>query len=204
MQNKNVIVIGIFAVITILGAILINNLFKNGVIGASSSSDNTQIVTKIINVDDIVEVEGVKTTSKKDNHLVVEIKGEVVFPGIYEFDNDEVLIQDVINMAGGLTKRADTSLINLASLVTNHSSITIGSIESKSYVLGEGEKENKININTCTKEELESLEGIGESKAIQIINYRKVNGLFQSIEDIKNVSGIGDAVYQKIKDYITV
>ena len=64
MQNKNVIVIGIFAVITILGAILINNLFKNGVIGGSSSSTDTNIVTKIINVDDIVEVEGIKTTSK--------------------------------------------------------------------------------------------------------------------------------------------
>lgn len=204
MQNKNVIVIGIFAVITILGAILINNLFKNGLIGGSSSSPDSNIVTKIINVDDVVEVEGVKTTSKKDNHLVVEIKGEVVFPGIYEFYSDEVLVQDVINMAGGLTKRADTSLINLASLVANHSSITIGSIETKSYVLGEGEEDSKININTCTQEELESLEGIGESKAIQIINYRKINGFFQSIEDIKKVNGVGDAVYQKIKDYITV
>ena len=160
--------------------------------------------TKIVYVDDVVSVNGTKTDEIKNSRIVVEIKGEVVYPGIYEFDTNEVLIQDVINMAGGLTKRADTSLINLASLVSNHSSITIGSIESKSYVLGEGEIQNKININTCTVEELESLEGIGESKAIQIINYRKVNGFFQTIEDIKNVSGVGDAVYQKIKDYITV
>ena len=204
MQNKNIIFIGILSVITILGIVLINNLFKNGIIGPSDNISSNEIVTKIVQVDDVVSVNGTKTDEIKNSRIVVEIKGEVVYPGIYEFDTNEVLIQDVINMAGGLTKRADTSLINLASLVSNHSSITIGSIESKSYVLGEGEIQNKININTCTVEELESLEGIGESKAIQIINYRKVNGFFQTIEDIKNVSGVGDAVYQKIKDYITV
>lgn len=205
MQNKKIIIIGIFVVVAFLGAILINGLLKNGVFGGNSSSFNDQVIkTEVINVNDVPEVDGIKTTKKSTSLFVVEIKGEVLYPGVYEFESDEVLVQDVIAIAGGLTKRADTSLINLASLVLNHSSITIGSKDEKSYVLREGEDIPKININTCTKEELESLDGIGEAKAIEIINYRKINGYFRSIEDLKQVNGIGDVVYQKIKDYITV
>lgn len=63
---------------------------------------------------------------------------------------------------------------------------------------------NLININTASKEELLTITGIGESKADSIINYRKENGSFEKIEDIKNVSGIGDSLFEKIKDYITV
>ena len=63
---------------------------------------------------------------------------------------------------------------------------------------------NLININTASKEELLTITGIGESKADSIINYRKENGSFEKIEDIKNVSGIGESLFEKIKDYITV
>ena len=61
-----------------------------------------------------------------------------------------------------------------------------------------------VNINTATKETLMSLKGIGESKADKIIEYRNTQGTFKTIDEIKNVSGIGDSVYEKIKDYITV
>ena len=65
-------------------------------------------------------------------------------------------------------------------------------------------KENKlVNINTCTKEELLTLSGIGESKANAIISYREENGGFKTIEDLLNVSGIGNSIYEKIKNYIT-
>jgi competence protein ComEA len=62
----------------------------------------------------------------------------------------------------------------------------------------------KIELNSATKEELMTLPGIGESKALAIIEYRKSNGLFEAIEDIKNVTGIGDSIFDKIKDYITL
>ena len=66
-------------------------------------------------------------------------------------------------------------------------------------------KDNKlVNINTASKEELMTLSGIGESKALDIINYRNTNGYYKTIDEIKNVSGIGTAIYEKIKAYITV
>ena len=65
-------------------------------------------------------------------------------------------------------------------------------------------KDTKININTASKEELLTVTGIGESKAVAIIKYREENGEFQTIEDIKNVTGIGDSLFEKIKEYITV
>ena len=68
----------------------------------------------------------------------------------------------------------------------------------------EGEKSGKINLNTSTKEELMTLPGIGESKADSIIKYREEQGKFQSIEDIKQIEGIKDGVFQKIEDLITV
>ena len=66
------------------------------------------------------------------------------------------------------------------------------------------EKENKVSLNTASKEELMSVKGIGESKADSIIKYRKEKGLFKSVEDLKQISGIGDNIYDKIKGYFTL
>lgn len=80
--------------------------------------------------------------------------------------------------------------------------------ESKTEIdvppISEENESNKVSINTATKEELMTLNGIGESKALDIIKYRDENGLFKTIDEIKNVSGIGEKAYEKIKDYITV
>ena len=196
----------------------------------------------IIEKADIPKVNEIKT-------YFVDIKGEVRKPGVYEVEADK-RIQDVIKLAGGLTKNADTSLINLSKKVYDEMSIKIYSKKeiSDAYNLVEPkvvevikevekivEKEcncdnncikeenlietteqvnseiktveektnNKVNINTATKEELLSISGIGETKAIKIIEYRN-NNKFNSIEDIKNVSGIGDSLFEKIKDYITI
>ena len=181
----------------------------------------------------------------------VDIKGEVKNPGVYEVEINE-RIKDVIKKAGGLTKNADISLINLSKKVTDEMSIKIYSksevnsaldyVKSKYKpqvieVIKEVEKEvekeckceicnntdlfveekennqkeekletinnNKININTATKEELMTVKGVGESKAIKIIEYREKTK-FNSIEDIKEVPGIGDAMFEKIKEFITV
>lgn len=163
----------------------------------------------------------------------VDIKGAIKNPGVYTVSSDSK-VNDVINLAGGLNKDADTSLINLAKKVTDEMVIIIYTKEQVknsnivNNVIKVVEKEcvcpniqndsclnndiednitnnNKelININTATKEELETISGLGESKANNIIKYREEVGKFNSIEDIKNVSGIGDALYEKIKIYIT-
>ena len=188
---KKYIIIGSFVVLIVLGAILINGLL------------NKPSNTKEITTNEVKTTLSTNTTTSKE-YIIVEIKGEVYYPGVYEFEKDEVVVQDVINMAGGLTKKADVSLLNLARVVENHSSIIIGSYDTSSYILNENESFAKININTCTIDELITLDGIGEAKAKSIIQYRKTNGFFTSIDDIKKVDGIGDALFEKIKDYIMV
>jgi len=164
--------------------------------------------------------------------VYVDIKGAVNNPGVYEVDSDSRVI-DVIKIAGDLTEDADTSIINLSKKVTDEMYIIVYTREEMNFykeklipvktIIKEIEKkivcpdktndacltdsasdiEGKININTASKEELESLEGVGTSKAESIIEYRE-NNKFNSIEDIKKVSGIGDSLYEKIKDNIEV
>lgn len=159
----------------------------------------------------------------KENKVVVDIKGMVANPGVYEVDNT-FRVNDVITLAGGLTEGADTSLINLAKIVNDEMIIIVYSkeeilekfknevcvcdcpkIKNDACVDVNIEEENiLVNINTASKEELMKVSGIGESKADAIIEYRQNSGNFSSIEDIKNVSGIGESLFEKIKDYITV
>ncbi len=185
----------------------------------------------------VKEVKEEKETVKKvSTKIMVDIKGAVVNPGVYELKNGSRVI-DVINMAGGLNKNADTSIINLSKKVEDEMAITIYTKEeikkseivcepcecpeissactnvqestSTSTKTNDAKKEEKttskkISINTASLEELTTLDGIGDAKAKAIIGYRKTNGTFKKIEEIKNVSGIGDAIFEKIKDKITV
>lgn len=183
----------------------------------------------------------VKKETEKENKLgnpeqyMVDIKGEVVTPGIYQLEKDSRVV-DVIEKAGGLTENADTTVINLSKKITDEMVIIIYSkkevenwittkeqekyLQEKCISPAEGQVENDaciesnsptttpqpsatVNINTATKEELMTLSGIGEAKAEAIITYREQSP-FETIEDLKNVSGIGDAIYEEIKDHITV
>ena len=131
----------------------------------------------------------------------IDIKGEVVNPGVYEVDSDMIVL-DAINLAGGLTKDGDTSNINLSEKLTESMIIIVDSKannESKNL----NSKSNKVSLNKGTKEELMSLTGIGESKALAIIEYRQKNR-FTKVEDIMLVSGIGESTFAKIKDSITI
>lgn len=182
-----------------------------------------------------VAVEKIKKETKKEDTeklYMVDIKGEVISPGIYELPSTSRVI-DVINKAGGLTDIADTSVINLSKKIEDEMVIIIYSeyevnnwlktkqeedylqekcqnsedskIENDACINDDVIENNEtiININIATKEELMTLSGIGETKALAIISYREKTP-FTSIEDIKNVSGIGDSTYNEIKDYITV
>jgi competence protein ComEA len=157
----------------------------------------------------------------KEKKVMVDIKGEVNSPGCYEVSED-LRVKDVIDLAGGLTKEADTSSINLSSKIKDEMVIVIdkkGEVNkrvesdvsvntkpttSKQTVTVATKPTGKISINKGTIKELTTLTGIGESKARKIIEYREKNGPFSKIEDIKKVSGIGESIFAKIKDDITL
>ncbi len=147
---------------------------------------------------------------KKDikESIVIDIKGEVNNPGSYEIESDK-RIKDAITKAGGLTNDADTESINLSEKLQDEMLIVIPKKEeikennTNTEIKTTAEvKDNKISINTATKQELMKISGIGESKAQSIIDYRNQNGRFNKLEELTNVSGIGKKTFEKIKNSI--
>ncbi len=150
---------------------------------------------------------------KNTKTISVYVCGEVKRPGVYSLKAD-ARINDAVECAGGMTKKADCTAINLASLLTDEQQIIIpkkGKIKENRDCVTRAQTEtagsensSKININKATKEELMKLTGIGQSRAEAIIAYRQEQREFQKIEDIMNVSGIKEAAFSKIKEQITV
>ncbi len=135
----------------------------------------------------------------------VDIKGAVYFPGVYQLNEHDRVI-DVIQLAGGLTQEADTMSVNLSIKIRDQMVIIIpkesDEIIEYNFDLEEDiAKDNLISISKATVQELMTLPGIGESKANEIIRYREKNG-FEKIEDLLEVSGIGPATFDKIKDLV--
>ena len=191
------------------------------------------------------DVETFKNDSNEKEELLefyVEIKGAVNSPGVFKVTSNNI-INDVINMAGGLKNNAYTKNINLSknvskemvvyvytnyeysllntkdeitecncpkqdiSTCTDNGASVITSDENKPEEVPNSDNESetsKININTASKETFTSLSGISDAKAQKIIDYRNENGLFKSIEDLKNVSGISEKLFEQIKEFITI
>lgn len=192
---------------------------------------------------EVVETFEEETNEKeKLSEFYVEIKGAVNSPGVFKVTSDNI-INDVINMAGGLKNNAYTKNINLSktvskemvvyvytnyeysllntkeettecncpkqdiSICTDKGASVITSDENKPEEVPNSDNESeksKININTASKETFTSLSGIGDAKAQKIIDYRNENGLFKSIEDLKNISGISEKLFEQIKEFITI
>lgn len=213
-----IIIISVIALIIYKVAIKKENLIEN--------------ITDI-NTIEISEENETKEQEKVDitKKIMAYITGEVKNPGIYELEENS-RIKDVIEKAGGLKETADITDINLATILQDEDKITIPSKEenkqekqnteniqsnkqSKTTEKSQnttsistnttGKNQNtKVNINTATQTELETLPGIGPSIASKIVSYRKENGKFKSIEEIKKVSGIGESKYANIKELIKV
>lgn len=195
-----------------------NNVFKdkymnNIFIEENVSEIDTNDESKDEEQEEVLEsVEGVKsnTINLNKNKIVAEIKGEVVKPDVYTL-NEGSIIRDLIEAAGGLTPEADISNINRAKELSNHELIIIKNINDE---VSQEEVENeiqsieaddgKININTADINKLKEIPGIGDVKANSIIMYRESNGNFKSIEDLKNVDGIGEKTFEKIKNNIKI
>lgn len=149
----------------------------------------------------------VDETSEKPKEVYVHIDGEVVNPGLYKLTTDD-RVNDLLVLAGGATDKASLKDVNLAKRLEDEMKIYIPSKDEivSNEVLGQSglsSSTGKINLNTASKDELKTLPGIGDSRADEIIRYRENTG-FSKLEDIKNISGIGDKTYDKLKDLISV
>ena len=190
-------------------------------IGSYFIVNNNKNKNSIIEEDEPI-IENTKKEEKKEelinNKIVVDIKGEVNNPGCYEVDS-ELRVKDIITLAGGLKEDASTDDINLSSKIFDEMVIVINKKEevvvpiqtTKDIIVNNStnisdsvKTTGKVSINNGTVEELCTLNGIKEARANKIIEYRNTNGPFKNIEEIKNVSGIGESIFAKIKDHITL
>ena len=197
--------------ITVVAAVLI--FWFNG------TSDSANITDYDLQYDtvDISQEEYSDTNKNSDNNssegknenIYVDISGCVNNPGVYMVKEGTRLFQ-VIDKAGGLKEDADTDSINRAENVFDGQKIVIKSISDNAdradnlYQSSGIDNQGKININFADAATLEQIPGVGPSTAQKIIEYRENIGSFRTIEDIKNVSGIGDKTFEKLKNYITV
>lgn len=134
--------------------------------------------------------------------MMVDVKGEVSKPGVYQVEQG-MRVDDVICMAGGMTSEADSTSVNLAQVLVDEMVILVGEM---GVVVQEGSSSlsEQLSINQATAEELQTLNGIGPSKADAIIQYREEHGPFQKIEDLLEVPGIGEATLSHLEESIRV
>ncbi len=142
-----------------------------------------------------------------ENKIKVYVTGEVYSPGVFELEYGE-RIEDAINLAGGVTENANMKNVNLACVLEDGEKIYIPNINEKDIEeensIIESKNNSKVNINKGGLEQLITLPGVGEALAQRIISYREENGKFKKIEELKNVSGIGDKKYESLKELITI
>ena len=143
------------------------------------------------------------------SQITVHITGAINNPGVVVLEEGARIV-DALEAAGGETEEADVNRLNLAYVLEDGEKLYIPSKneEEQEYITqgkdNMSEGQSKININSAQIEELITLPGVGEATANKIIEYRKENGKFQKIEDLKNVPGIGDSKYENIKTMIRV
>ena len=204
MEYKKVLSIigGVLAVIVII-------LVGRGMM--ASPTKEKVMVTNAVNTTRVEE-----TTTMIPQNCYVDIKGEVLRPGVYEF-SCESRIQEVIKKAGGFTEEADETKINLAQKISDQMQIIVPNLHSKQeggVTEGNSEKGNlsnttlsnskqgTVNINTATLEELQTIKGIGKKKAEAILQYRKEHGAFRTKEDLLQVKGIGKKALEAIESQV--
>lgn len=159
-------------------------------------------------------VETSTSSSELADFITVDVKGAVKKAGIYELKAGS-RVHDAIQQAGGLLETADSKSINLAQKLTDEAVVYVAAEgEEASPVTGTAgtngasstgqDSAGKVNLNKATEADLQTISGIGQKRAQDIIAYRESAGGFKSVDDLKNVSGIGAKTLEKLKDYVTV
>lgn len=166
-----------------------------------------------------VEVEGLELTDAADAEgasgqvaptIAVHVSGAVAAPGVYELE-EGARVADAVELAGGILEGAAENALNLARVLNDGEQVVVPTAEEHAAQQAAAEASGgaagvggKVNINTASAEQLDTLPGVGESTAQKIIADREANGPFSSPEDLKRVSGIGDKKYAELADLITV
>lgn len=216
-KKNKILLIVIVAIVAIISYYFI---FDRKEEWLNNQEQNLEIKEEI-KTNDQIENNSNEQQLEKNENIIVHVSGAVNKEGIVELKNNSRII-DAIDKAGGLKDEADITNINLAYIIEDgmkihipskeekestiivESNIDFGTVGQSNEIKSNNNKKLKININTATKTDLETLPGIGESTALKIIEYRKEKGKFKLIEDIKQVNGIGENKFNKIKELITV
>ena len=215
ISKKQKIILMFLGIIAVIGITYYSYTNEKNIEISQENELEVENETNEINVDE--------ENSEKIATIKVHVSGAVKNEGVYELEED-ARIADAIEKAGGVSDIANMKNVNLASKLedgmkiyipkqgedvlennleenSNNKETTLGGSGTNSNV--ENEK-GKININKATKEELDTLPGIGESTAQKIIKYREEHGSFKNIEELKEVKGIGDTKYEEIKDLVDI
>lgn len=208
-KQKIILIIVVIFILLFIGGYIINK--ANKAVYTELETDSNEFESHIIE-------DETNDEKLEDKEIIIHITGAVKNQGIVKIKEGS-RISDVIDIAGGINDKADLSKINLAYIVQDGQKIYVPSMDDKedtdtimkdagANVIKDGvnssNKEGKININKASQTELETLSGVGPSTALKIINYRNENGNFKTIDDIKNVPGIGEAKFENIKNDICI
>ena len=204
--------------------VLVTGALYYGMHGSGKDKSGADRASVSIVDSDSLDAAVLRGTQEDKELIYVYVYGEVNNPGVVGCKKDS-RVYEVVELCGGYTANADESCINPVRKVSDGEKIYIpyvgedysqGIYDDDSYKTsqeyaaslygdyGASQQNTRININTAAKEQLVTLPGIGTSRAEDIISYRSKNGSFKSIEDIKNVPGIKEGAFAKIKDYICV
>ena len=201
-KNKRIVLTSLSIVFVVILLLVFNK--KDEVY----ASDDVEIKNGIENIENIKNEENIEEIVIPK--IKVDIKGEVLNPGVYELELGNRII-DVVNLSGGLTSKAITTSVNLSKKIYDEMVIMIPDSENTCEIVNNFNIDNieqntsngLVNINTASKEQLMNLTGVGESKANAIIEYRNQNK-FETIEDLMNIPGIKESMFNKIKNEITI
>ena len=194
-MKKQIIIIGLASLI------MITIFYLNQ---STSSIDSVSLDSYVENEREVTEIEEIENVEEQVNHYIVDVKGQVKFPGVYEVE-EHLRVHDVIQLAGGFLEMANETAINLAQKISDEMVIYVPHLDEEinntsTDAWSPSQDEKKVSLNQATTGELETLPGIGPSKAAAIIKYREEVGTFKSIDELTNVSGIGEKTLEKLRD----
>lgn len=194
-MKKQIIIIGLASLI------MMTIFYLNQ---STSSIDSVSLDSYVENEREVTEIEEIENVEEEVNYYIVDVKGQVKFPGVYEVE-EHLRVHDVIQLAGGFLEMANETAINLAQKISDEMVIYVPHLDEEinntsTDAWSPSQDEKKVSLNQATAGELETLPGIGPSKAAAIIKYREEVGTFKSIDELTNVSGIGEKTLEKLRD----